>query len=773
MFINILNAQTKDVSILLPWKHQFQFAGYYVAQELGFYEDADLNVHIVEYDLKKDNTKDVANQKYDFGVGHSSLILDKLNKHQNIMFLSAVHQSSPLILLAKKRLDISSLKDIANKTIMMSRDQTTTASINAMLSSEHLETNSYKIVDTSFKPIDLINGNADLMASYSSNEPYALSQLGIKYTIFDPKDYGYDFYSDILFTSTQLIKEDPKTVNSFYRATMYGWIYAYEHIDETVEIILKHYNTQNRTKEALLFEAQTLKKLAFQNEVPFGDINARRLKEMANTYKLLGLVEGNKKIDFKTFIYQVDPNLQNIDFKGRQEIQLQERLKEAEYIKKIILMILVIIIIAYFLKRRSDKVIMQTTEKLDKSTKIFDTHISSSKTDINGVIISVSKAFCEESGFREEELLGATHKIIKDPHTDMSVYKEMWETITHGYTWNGELKNIRKDGTAYWVNSHISPIFNEHRKIIAYEAIRQNITYRMVLKEFTEKLKAEVEVQTLELHEKQKYLDTIFDINHSISFVINDKHKLEKANKAFLEFVEMDTVKEFLEFDYCLFNYFAKDKKGSHCINYRQDNTTQRASIVKNEEEFIFNATSHHFIVNNENKYLIVLEDITKLEKLAVTDKLTGLYNRIMLDKHLDYNYASYIRYEKVYSIALLDIDLFKLVNDNYGHQVGDDVLQRVASIIKENIRSTDIVGRWGGEEFLIISPSTDIEGAKRLAEHIRIKIQDTKFEAIENLTISAGVVQVGSEVTDENILKKVDEALYRAKANGRNRVEV
>ena len=253
LFTTIINAQTKDVSLLLPWKHQFQFAGYYVAQELGFYKDAGLNVHIVEYDLKKDNTKDVANQKYDFGVGHSSLILDKLNTYPNIMLLSAIHQSSPLILLAKKRLDLVSLKDIANKTIMMSRDQTTTASINAMLSAEHLEIDSYKIVDTSFQPLDLINGKADLMASYSSNEPYVLDKVGIKYTIFDPKDYGYDFYSDILFTSTNLIKEDPKTVNNFYRATMHGWAYAYQHIDEAIDIIYKKYNTQNRTKEALQF----------------------------------------------------------------------------------------------------------------------------------------------------------------------------------------------------------------------------------------------------------------------------------------------------------------------------------------------------------------------------------------------------------------------------------------------------------------------------------------------------------------------------------------
>ena len=138
LLTSLLQANKKNVTLVLPWKHQFQFAGYYVAKEMGFYEKAGLHVTLKEYDLKRDNTKDVASQKYDFGVGHSSLILDKLNKYPNIKLLSAIHQSSPLILISKKRDDITSLKNIAGKTIMMSRDQTTTASVNAMLYSEHL-----------------------------------------------------------------------------------------------------------------------------------------------------------------------------------------------------------------------------------------------------------------------------------------------------------------------------------------------------------------------------------------------------------------------------------------------------------------------------------------------------------------------------------------------------------------------------------------------------------------------------------------------------------
>ena len=253
-----LQAQTKDVTLALPWKHQFQFAGYYVAKELGFYEKAGLNVNIKEYDLSMDISKGVATMKYEFGVGHSFLIIDKLNKYNGIVLLNAIYQSSPMILLSRKREDIKTLSDLVGKKVMTSRDQIHGASINAMLFSQNVRQSEYEIIDPSFNPMDLVDSTTDFMTSYSSNEPYTLEQKGIQYTIFDPKDYGYDFYSDILFTSAIMLKNNQKDVDAFRAASLDGWRYAYEHIDEAVDIILKKYNTQKRTRKALEFEAKTL-----------------------------------------------------------------------------------------------------------------------------------------------------------------------------------------------------------------------------------------------------------------------------------------------------------------------------------------------------------------------------------------------------------------------------------------------------------------------------------------------------------------------------------
>ena len=136
------------------------------------------------------------------------------------------------------------------------------------------------------------------------------------------------------------------------------------------------------------------------------------------------------------------------------------------------------------------------------------------------------------------------------------------------------------------------------------------------------------------------------------------------------------------------------------------------------------------------------------------------------------YNYESFIRYQRTYSIILIDIDYFKKINDNYGHLTGDYALQKISSIMQQSIRLTDIIGRWGGEEFIIISQNTDEDGAYKLAEKIRLKVEETSFKDIDNLTISIGIAQIHPNQNTDYLINKADEALYRAKNNGRNRVE-
>ena len=167
-----------------------------------------------------------------------------------------------------------------------------------------------------------------------------------------------------------------------------------------------------------------------------------------------------------------------------------------------------------------------------------------------------------------------------------------------------------------------------------------------------------------------------------------------------------------------------------------------------------------------------LVEQNLQLERLAVTDQLTGLFNRLRLDHTLEEEHSRNMRYGTNFCLLLLDIDQFKAVNDTYGHQTGDEVLVGIARTLQDVIREVDVVGRWGGEEFLIICRETALEGAMVLAEKLRAAIHTRVYEKVGKMSASFGVAMFRpGEVLTETIAR-ADTALYRAKQTGRNRVE-
>jgi len=173
--------------------------------------------------------------------------------------------------------------------------------------------------------------------------------------------------------------------------------------------------------------------------------------------------------------------------------------------------------------------------------------------------------------------------------------------------------------------------------------------------------------------------------------------------------------------------------------------------------------------------YTAIRQDVTdkkRIEELSITDRLTGLYNRLKLDEMLSLHVSMAHRHKAPFSVIMLDIDKFKSVNDTYGHQVGDTFLQEIASVLKTNIRLEDVLGRWGGEEFLILLPNMTCEGALLLAEKLRLAIETYSFSTVGSRTSSFGVASYTQSDNTKTIVGRADEALYRAKANGRNRVE-
>lgn len=983
--ISLLSNDLKEVSLQLQWKYQFQFAGYIMAKERGYYKNIGLDVSLKEWVDGINMVDEVVNGSANYAISRPTSLIDIANG-KKIIYLAAIFQSSPLILLTDKSSGITSIKDFPNKRLMSTGDLNIDSSLLSMMFSQGISIKDINIQKPSFNVKDLLDKKTDLLSAYISNEPFILKELGGEPLIFSPKDYGFDFYNDIIITSKEYLKTYPEEVKAFRRATLQGWEYAFNNIEETVEIILKKYNTLKKSKQALLYEAKELKKLAYYNTDKIGSIEYQKLEKIYDIYKLLGLIP--KNVNLKNIIYNehsietqltdkekeylqkkesitmcIDPNwmpfekfdkqgnyigmtadyyklfekslstkftllktktwseslklaqerkcdilslvmktpqrseylnfttpymkvplvittrpnisfinsiedldnmkvgipkgyaygeLLKIKYPNLNIIEVEDidegldRVKNAELfayigtlasigykfqtkylgelkiagkldqkwelgigvrnddeillnilqkavnnisttqereilnkwisikyengvdytllIRTSIFFLIIITLLSYFYRKQqilknrlkiqkdefetifntskigiaiidletnflnfnreylhitgygkeelleksyvdiavakdivllkkaidellekefledfetvcfgkdNKKIVMNlsmtlmpdkksllisardVTESRKKSklindyVELVDKNIITSTTDLHGKIINVSEAFSQASGYTKEELIGKTHKIIKHPDMHKSVYQNLWDTILNNKVWRGELKNLSKDGKAYWTKVTISPIFNEDNVKIGYMGIRQNIT----------------------------------------------------------------------------------DKK--------------------------------------------------IIEELSITDALTTIYNRRYFNDIFPKLINRAKRKNELICFLILDIDYFKQYNDTYGHQKGDSALIEVAKTIKNSLRrADDYCFRLGGEEFGIIFNADTKEQSIEFANNIRRSIENLKIEhnsssASSYLTISVGLVckKALSIENYDSLYKSADDLLYSSKELGRNRV--
>lgn len=161
-----------------------------------------------------------------------------------------------------------------------------------------------------------------------------------------------------------------------------------------------------------------------------------------------------------------------------------------------------------------------------------------------------------------------------------------------------------------------------------------------------------------------------------------------------------------------------------------------------------------------------------KVHLLATTDSLTGIVNRREFTRILKGEMERTIRYGTPLSLMMYDLDSFKQVNDTYGHDVGDDILQAVTRLVNDHIRGVDVAARWGGEEFMVLMPQSNLAAAGTAAEKLRRVIETYRFDKVNIVTLSFGVTDFAPRDDSNSLLKRVDQALYMAKARGKNRVE-
>ena len=286
---------------------------------------------------------------------------------------------------------------------------------------------------------------------------------------------------------------------------------------------------------------------------------------------------------------------------------------------------------------------------------------------------------------------------------------------------------------------------------------------------------------------KQKiYYENIIDTSTNI-VLVNDMKNIIDVNKIFFKYFYTEKTLEKFKSKYgCICNlfckeegYIQKDMDGISWIDYILNNSDENHKVkIKYDENIYYFFINISLVLKEKNYHSVVFSDITKeerykkeLEKLSVTDALTGIKNRRYFEAKIEEEILRARRYEHSLSFIMLDIDYFKKVNDEYGHSVGDSILVEYTKLISSILREVDTFARVGGEEFMIIVPHANKKNTKELAEKLRSSIE--RYKKVLPITMSFGVVEyiVGEEV--EFILKRVDDALYEAKDAGRNKVIV
>jgi diguanylate cyclase (GGDEF)-like protein len=508
----------EKMRLQLRWLHQFQFAGYYMALEKGFYAQAGLEVEIRPGGPGTPKPIDLLLEgDADFAITNSGLVIARM-QGQPLVALAAIMQSSPIVWIVRADSDIYTPQDLAGKRVML-MPEPESAELLVTLAREGVDHERLELQQTSFDPQDLVDGNTDAYNGYVSNEPFWLQQQQLPYRLIKPREYGVNFYSDVLTTREALLQERPAQVEAFIQASLKGWQYALEHLEESVQLIHRRY-APDKSLEHLRFEAEQLHKLIMPELVQLGHMNPGRWHAIAQSYLDLGMAEG--PIELGDFIYK----------------------RQAA----------------------TDNVLLYQV--------------------LGGALLALL-------------LLGA----------------------------------------------------------VALRFAR-----------LTRKLR-------LEVKRRQQAEQELRDSN-------------------------------------------------------------------------------------------------LQLERLANTDRLTGQWSRLKIEELAHNEIKRAERYDFPLALVFLDIDRFKSVNDLYGHDVGDCVLTGVAHRIKSHLRDSDSLCRWGGEEFIILMPHTDLDQACLIAEKLRGLLAAEPLTGTISVTGSFGVAQWQPGQGLGELVHSADLMLYRAKKLGRNRVE-
>jgi len=506
-----------ELTVQLRWYHQFQFAGYYMAKEQGFYEEAGLSVRLLEGGPQAlTPVAATLSGEVDLAISNSGVLIHHM-EGDPVVALAAITQTSPIVWIVLEGSGIQHPEDMSGKRLML-MPPPESAELLAMLVDRGVSISDVELLPTSLDLMDLLSGEVDAYDGYSTNEPFYLDDMGVDYHLIRPRDYGINFYNDVLITRQDLLDEKHAEVDAFLQATLKGWQYALDNVEESIAHIREHYAPE-KSEEHLRFEAIGLRELILPDLIEVGHMNPERWRKIGEKYRDLGMVEGEVSLD--TFLYQGPPSV-NIGL------------------------------------------------------------------------------FYRVAGVSALVLL-----------------------------------------------------------IVGLMAMRYA------------------------------------HLNHRLMREATRRKEVERR--------------------------------------------------LRDKQEALY--------------------------QLANTDSLTGAWNRLKFESVAQAEINRSQRYDYPLALIFLDLDHFKRINDEQGHKAGDEALKWLTEKVATVLRDSDSFCRWGGEEFLVLAPHADEAQALALAEKLRLAIAGEEAPGRLALTISLGVAVRNNENDLEPLLGRADQALYQAKAAGRNQV--
>lgn len=390
--------------------------------------------------------------------------------------------------------------------------------------------------------------------------------------------------------------------------------------------------------------------------------------------------------------------------------------------------------------------------------------ITDANLDLPGPkIVYVNEAFAKNTGYTLEDLKDKTPRIFQGQETNLELLKNLKEKCKKGEFFVGETVNYRKDGSKYYVQWNISPIKNDAGEIVYYISIQRNVTK---------------EIETI------KTLQKILDLQKNI-VIVTDGKKLSYVNESFKIFFDVSSMEDFLKIDDCVCSRFSEEK-GFYYKKTEDENWIESILKLPHEDRVVSildrQLIPHGFTVNinhfGDETSIITFTDITStigekesFKHKAYHDNLSGAYNREFLYMHFEHYKEEVEKSNSQLGLILFDIDYFKIVNDTYGHNVGDDVIKKIVDTTLKQIRIDDNLIRWGGEEFIVMTKADNIKNLEAIATHIKNNIEKETFTPVPQVTASFGITLGIKADSLEALVKRADDGLYQAKRTGRNKV--